>query len=94
VADVAGSEYDEPTMALDTVDAARDVQLVAIRNLGPSERVRLAAEMSEEVRRISVDGERRRHPELTQVEARWVVFRRLWGAELASRVPAPATRQG
>jgi len=81
-------------MALDTEDAARDEQLAVIRRLGPSERVRLAAEMSEEIRRISVDGERRRHPDLTETEARWAVLRRTWGAELAARVHMPVTRPG
>jgi hypothetical protein len=52
-----------------------------------SERVRLAVEMSEGARRIAIDGERRRHPELTEMQARRVVFRRMWGAALAQRVP-------
>jgi len=41
--------------------------------------------MSEEVRLISIEGERRRHPALTEAEARQAVFHRLWGAELATR---------
>ncbi len=81
-------------MAFDTDDRARDAQLSAIRKLSPSERLRLAAEMSEDVRRISIEGERRRHPELTEAEARMAVFRRLWGAELATRVAASAARRG
>ncbi len=74
-------------MSTDTDEAARQVQLTATRRLTASERVRLAVEMSEAARRIAIDGERRRHPELTEVQARRVVFRRMWGAALARRVP-------
>jgi hypothetical protein len=77
----------------DTDEAARVVQLAATRRLSPSERVRLAVEMSEAARRIAIDGERRRHPELTEGQARDTVFRRLWGAALADRVPTVASRQ-
>lgn len=72
----------------DTDDAAREVQLAALRRLGPSGRVRLAAEMSEDARRIAFEGERRRHPDLSATEIKRVVLGRLWGAELA----APALR--
>jgi hypothetical protein len=74
-------------MITDTSEAARDVQLAATRRLTPSERVGLAVEMSEAARRIAIDGERRRHPELTEEQARRAVFRRMWGAALAERVP-------
>jgi hypothetical protein len=49
--------------------------------------------MSEEARRISIDGERRRHPELSEAEARARVLRRMWGADLAARVPETAPRR-
>jgi hypothetical protein len=75
----------------DTDEVARDVQLAAIRRLAASERVNLAVEMSEAARRIAIDGERRRHPELTEEQARCVVFRRMWGAALAQRVPVVAS---
>ena len=74
-------------MITDTDETARQVQLSATRQLTASERVRLAVEMSEAARRIAIDGERRRHPELTEEQARRVVFRRMWGAVLAERVP-------
>ena len=79
-------------MASDTEARAREAQLAALRRLGPAGRFRLAAEMSEDARRISFEAERRRHPELTIAEARLVVLRRLWGAELAARVLDAATR--
>ena len=72
-------------MSTDTTEDARDAQITALRRLGPSGRFLLAAEMSEDVRRISIEGERRRHPDLTESAARLAVFRRLWGVELAVR---------
>jgi hypothetical protein len=79
-------------MALDTSDAAQAAQIAALRRLGPAGRLRLAAEMSEDARQIAIDGERRRHPGMTAEEARTVVLRRLWGADLAARVPVPERR--
>jgi hypothetical protein len=70
----------------DTHANAGAIQTAIVRRLGPSERVRIAAEMSEDARRIAFEGEQRRHPELTAAEARRAVLRRLWGAELAARV--------
>src|SRR6202041_618147 len=60
--------------------------------LTASERVGLAVEMSEAARQIAIDGERRRHPELTEEQARRVVFRRMWGTALAERVPVVSSR--
>ena len=70
----------------DTDDKALAVQLAVLRRLGPSERVRLAAEMSEDVRRIAFEAEQRRHPELSAVEARQAVLDRIWGADIAAAV--------
>jgi hypothetical protein len=81
-------------MVADTDEAARGVQLTATRGLTASERVRVAVEMSEAARRIAIDGERRRHPELTEEQARRAVFRRIWGSTLAERVPVFASRHG
>lgn len=89
-----GPDYNLEHMPLDTGTAALQVQLTALRRLGPSGRLRLAAEMSEDARRISIEGERRRHPELTEADARRAVFRRLWGCELALLVPVIAVRSG
>jgi hypothetical protein len=73
-------------MPADTHDDALKAQIAVLRRLGPSGRLRLAVEMSEDARQISIDGERRRHPELTAAEARMAVLRRMWGPELAARV--------
>jgi hypothetical protein len=80
-------------MLSDTQARALEVQLDALRRLGPSGRMRLAAEMSEDARRISFEGEQRRHPDLTAAEARIAVLRRLWGAPLAALVAAAARRR-
>jgi hypothetical protein len=77
---------------LDTEIHSLEVQLEALRRLGPAGRARLAAEMSEDARRISFEGERRRHPELTAAEARLAVLRRLWGTPLAALVMESAAR--
>jgi hypothetical protein len=79
-------------MPIDTDDLALLAQMATVRKMSPSERLRLAAEMSEDARQISIEGERRRHPELTDREARMAVYRRLWGAELAAHVPVRAPR--
>lgn len=73
-------------MPVDTDAAAREAQFAALRRLGVSGRLRLAAEMSEDARRISIEGERRRHPALTEAQARLAVLRRVWGPDLAGRV--------
>jgi hypothetical protein len=81
-------------MALDTEAGAMRAQVEALRRLGPSDRARMAAEMSEDARRIAIEGERRRHPELTEAEARMAVLRRTWGSALAARVPIAQIRRG
>lgn len=79
-------------MPVDSETYALEAQLAALRRLGPMGRVRLAVEMSEDARRISFEGERRRHPELTAAEARLAVLRRLWGTALTARVIEAAAR--
>lgn len=73
-------------MALDTTMAALEAQLRVLRRLGPSERMRIAAEMSEDALRIAFEAEQRRHPELSATEARRAVLARVWGSELAAHV--------
>jgi hypothetical protein len=79
-------------MVTDTDEATRAIQLAATRRLSASERVRLAVEMSEAARRIAIDGELRRHPELTEAQARRIAFGRMWGPALAERVPVVTSR--
>lgn len=67
-------------MATDTSAEARAAQIAVLRGLGPSERVRIAAEMSEDARRIAIEAEQRRHPDLSPTEARRIVLERIWSA--------------
>jgi hypothetical protein len=62
-------------IARDTDAAARVAQIAAARRLGPDGRVRIAVEMSEATRRISIEGLLRRRPELTEREAMAIVLR-------------------
>ena len=70
----------------DTSDSALVAQVEAMRRLGPAGRVRAAAELSEAMLRISIEGAQRRHPEYTAEEARRSVLSAVWGDALASRV--------
>ncbi len=74
-------------MPRDTDEEARRAQVAAIRRLSGAERMRIAAEMSEDARRISIERELSRHPHLTVSEAREIVLRRAWGREVAARIP-------
>jgi len=78
-------------MPSDTTPAAQEAQVLAARRLGHAGRLRAAAELSEDVRRISVEGVLRRHPNYSFEEARREVLRRVWGDALALRVWPPAT---
>lgn len=73
----------------DTDPRAFAAQVAVVRRLGPSGRVSMAADMSDAARRIAIDGELRRHPELSEEDAWWIVCRRTWGAALAARVRRP-----
>ena len=73
-------------MASDTTSAAQKAQVIAARRLGHAGRLRAAAELSEDVRRISVEGVLRRHPDYSFDQARREVLRRVWGEALALRV--------
>lgn len=57
-----------------------------LRRLGPSGRVELAADMSEDIRKVALEAEQRRHPELSAAEVRRSVLGRMWGQALADKV--------
>jgi hypothetical protein len=62
-------------IARDTDAATHVAQIAAARRLGPDGRVRIAVEMSEATRRISIEGLLRRRPELTEREAMAILLR-------------------
>ncbi len=76
-------------VASDTTSAAQQAQVTAARRLGQAGRLRAAAELSEDMRRISVEGVLRRHPSYSFEQARREVLRRVWGEALALRVWPP-----
>jgi hypothetical protein len=65
----------------DTDAAAHEAQIEAYRRMGAEARVRLAVQMSEDARRISLDGIRARHPEYDEERARRALFRLLLGED-------------
>jgi hypothetical protein len=66
----------------DTDAAAYEAQIQAYRRMGSEARVRLAAEMSEDARSISLAGIRARHPEYDDAHVRRALFRLLLGEDL------------
>jgi hypothetical protein len=70
----------------DTDAAAHEAQLRVYRAMKPETRVRIAAEMSEDVRRISLAGIRARHPDYDDERARRALFHLLLGEEAVRRL--------
>lgn len=52
----------------DPSTAAEEVRLAAIRALTPAQRLRLAFDLSESMRRLALSGLRARHPDRTDLE--------------------------
>jgi hypothetical protein len=71
--------------SFDTSPEAYAVQLSAWRRMGPQRRLLLAMQMSDEIRQVTLAGIRHRHPEYTEEEARFALFRQLLGHELFVR---------
>jgi hypothetical protein len=71
--------------SLDTSTEAHAAQLSAWRRMGPERRLLLAMQMSDEIRQVALAGIRHRHPEYTEEEARFALFRHLLGHELFVR---------
>lgn len=67
----------------DTDPQARRRQLDAYRAMAPAQRVAVALELSEEVRRIALDGIRGRNPALDEAGTSHQWFAMLHGPELA-----------
>jgi hypothetical protein len=71
---------------MDTSPEAHAAQVDALRRMGPEGRVRLAFQMSNEIRRISADGVRHRHPEYDESTVERAVATVFLGPELAAAV--------
>jgi ABC-type uncharacterized transport system YnjBCD ATPase subunit len=63
----------------DTDENSYRIQIDIYRRLGAEARARMAAEMSEDARRIALAGIRQRHPEYDGQQARRALFRLLLG---------------
>ena len=70
----------------DTDPEIRRRQLAAYRQMSPEQRIEVALGLSEDIRRIALDGIRARNPaaDEAQVQAEWL--RMLFGHRLASRL--------
>ena len=68
----------------DTTADARRIHREVLIQRTPEERVQMAVQMSEEIRGITCDGIRHKHPDWTSDEVRWELLRRLHGDELIS----------
>lgn len=73
-------------MSLDTSADAELVRLAALRAMGPTARVLLALEMSDEIRLVTLDGIRQRHPDLAEPELIECLIELWHGAEIADAV--------
>lgn len=73
----------------DTAPAARAVLTRLYREAGPEARLKMALQMSEDVRRIAEAGARSRMPGASPEEIRRAVARLYLGEELALRVLGP-----
>lgn len=68
----------------DTDEDAYRIQIEVYRRLGAEGRARMAAEMSEDARRIALAGIRQRHPDYDDEQARRALFRLLLGNDVVS----------
>lgn len=71
--------------SLDTSPDAHAAQLAAWRRMGPEKRLLLAMQMSDEIRQVALAGIRHRHPDYSEADARFALFRQGLGHELFVR---------
>lgn len=69
----------------DTSVDAYAAQIAAVRAVGGAERVRIAVELSEQLRRMMAEVVRRRHPDWAPERVRREVLTRIYGADLVER---------
>ena len=81
-----------PVAQLDTTEAARRVQRGILNRMSPEQRVRLAAEMSDDVREVAMAGIRILHPGWSEKRVRRALLVRIYGAKLVERAWGPEAR--
>lgn len=69
----------------DTTPEAAEVQRRILRGMTASRKVALLSEMCEDSRSIAIAGIRMRHPEYDEQQARWALWRMLYGDQLFQR---------
>lgn len=69
-------------MVQDTTREAAEVQRAAWRRMGGSARAELALRMSEDLRRVTMDGIRHAHPDWSEQRVRAAMLRRVLGDAL------------
>lgn len=72
--------------ASDTTSEAARVQREVLASKSGAERASMVFEMSELVYRLTIDGIRRRHPDLDEAEVMLALIERMHGRELARAV--------
>ena len=66
----------------DTHEEAHAMQIAFYRRIGGERRLALGIRMSDEVREVTADGIRARHPDYTEDEVRLALYRLTLGDEL------------
>jgi hypothetical protein len=68
--------------AFDTTPEAERAHLAALRRMGGDRRAALAVALSKQAAETALAGIRARNPQLSEEEARRILFERIWGAAL------------
>ena len=76
------------SFARDTSPEAMRVYFTVLREMGPAERARNAADLNDTMRQVLADGIRYRHPEYTEEQVWRAVLRRVLGEELFRKASA------
>lgn len=69
-------------LSSDTSPEAHAAQIEVYRRMGPEARVELAFRMSDSARGIAAAGIQDRHPEYSDEEVRWALFRLVHGDDI------------
>ncbi|MFT5522928.1 MAG: hypothetical protein ACI9HK_000872 [Pirellulaceae bacterium] len=70
----------------DTSPEAYELQLQLVREMEPLDRLRKAMALSRQVKQMSLDAIRRRHPDFDENEVRWKFLELTYGKTLAADV--------
>ena len=83
-----------PVYTTDTDAEAHAIQLDAMRRMPPLERIQKALRLSAEVKQMSMDAIRRRHPDMDDSEVRLKYIELTYGPDLAGKVRADLEGRG